>query len=431
MKQDVGKKEMQTAQVENAQNSSELSFSPREKLILGFICVVIVVVGVGAGFAISTMKKKPKKAERAAQVQVVETMQVSKQDKQIHVPAMGTVIPAVDVNIVPEVSGNIIEVSPNFVPGGRFEKGEVLLKINPKDYEFDLIKKQAVLEKAKSALQLEQGNQDIAKREWEILGSGDVSSQLDKELALRKPQLMEKIANMNSAKADVGLAKINLERTEIKAPFNAIIKSTSVNVGKQVSTQTQIAQLVGTDAYWVQVSLPVNSLKYIDINNRLKQGEVRAQVKANSGVIVDGYVRKLLSDVDADGKMARMIIEVSDVFPNANNSDGFSAAPLLLDDYVDVIIEGINVSNIFAIPRAALRDGDAVYLMSTDNKLKITQPEIIWRGAKEVYIKGGEDNSEVIVSNIPAPVDGMNIRKISELHGKRGDKAPTDKIGSK
>jgi RND family efflux transporter MFP subunit len=406
----------------------DLVFSLKEKFIIGGICFGILVFAIIAANVIASMRIRPGKAERPAQVAIVETVQVSKQNKQIHVPAMGTVIPAVDIALLPEVSGRIISVNKNFVPGGHVAEGEVLVTVNPKDYEYDLIKKQAVLEKARAALKLEQGNQDVAKREWEILGSGDVSSDTDKDLALRKPQLMEAIADMNSAKADVELAKLDLQRTRVKSPFNAVIKETYVNIGEQVSTQTQIANLVGTNTYWVQVSLSVDALKYIDIKERLGNRTITATVTDNTGNVFSGNVIELLSDLDTEGKMARMIVEVNNVFDHQEKKP---TVPLLLGDYVDVVIAGIEAQNIYVIPRSALRDNDQIFVMTKDKKLNIITPEIIWKGTNEVYIKGISADTEIITSDLSAPVQDMNVRKLSDAKGNNEDKAPKDVVGGK
>ncbi|MDT8342760.1 MAG: HlyD family efflux transporter periplasmic adaptor subunit, partial [Longimicrobiales bacterium] len=168
---------------------------------------------------------------------------------------MGTVVPARVVELHPRVSGEVVWVSGQLAPGGRLRQGETLLRLDTTDYELALQRLRTHLARAEADLAVEQGNQAIARREFELLG--EVVGEADQSLLLRKPQLDAARATVDGVQAEIARAEVELERTTLRVPFNALVRSRAVDVGARVTQSTVLATLVGTDTYWVEAAVPV------------------------------------------------------------------------------------------------------------------------------------------------------------------------------
>jgi multidrug resistance efflux pump len=154
---------------------------------------------------------------------VVEVVAAEEVPVERIVEAFGTVVPARQVEILPEVSGRVIEFHPALEPGGIIPGGETLIKIDPEEYELALARAQAGLAEAEADLQVEQGRQIVAQREWDLFGKDWAESREDEALALREPQLRQAEARIASASSLVKQAELDLRRTEIKAPFDVLV----------------------------------------------------------------------------------------------------------------------------------------------------------------------------------------------------------------
>ena len=171
-------------------------------------------------------------------------------DHETTIEAMGTVIPAQSVNLTPRISGMVQKISPNFIEGGFLKKGEFLVELDPTDFRLAIKQSENELAKAQYNLKLELGQQAIARREYELLGTH--LPEKERELVLRKPHLQAAKAAIAAAEANLRQAQLNLERTKPIAPFNAIIIQRNANVGAWMSafsTGTPLARLVGTDSF--------------------------------------------------------------------------------------------------------------------------------------------------------------------------------------
>jgi len=205
-------------------------------------------------------------------------------------------------------------------------------------------------------------------------------------------------------------ARLDIARTTVEAPFNAIVQSESVDVGQLVNNQTTLASLVGTDAFWVQVSVPVASLDWIRADP--EQGssvEIRHARGRAEPIVKSGQAVRLLGDLEPRGRMARLLVRVED--PLDLDQPVGEREPLLLGAYVEALIEGRSADRVAVIPRLALRDGDEVWIMNGDDQLEMRRVTTSYRGRDEVYVSSGIDQGDrVIVSRIAAPVPGMSLK---------------------
>ncbi len=384
-----------------------------KRLLQVFLPALVILAAIFMARTLIKMRKKP--AREAPQVMSVpvRTMEVALGSAPLTIEAAGTVLPSRQVELRPQVSGQIVEMSENLQPGGVFKEGDVILRIDPRDYQFALEKQKAQLEQAEFEVTQEKGRGAIAEREWGLLGEDMSSTPEGKELALRKPHLKRALAALEAAKIGLEEAKLDLERTTITAPFNVLVKKESVDPGQLVTTQTVLATLSGTDSYWVQASLPVSDIDLFQLPHPTGEPGAFARIihKTGSSVIEkQGRVVRLLGDLEEAGRMARVLIEIQDPLGLKQASN---QAPLLLGAFVHVEIQGDTLENVFAVPATALREGDRLWLKTEEDTLEIRTVNVLRRQQNKVFIdKGLHPGDKIVVSRIGTPVPGMGLNEI-------------------
>ncbi len=382
-----------------SENKKISSFIARSIQVL--IPVMLIVAG-GAAWSYFTstvpvMKKSPPKRE----VFVVDVQRVHRKDARTVVSAMGTVVPAREVTVKAQVSGVVRDVSDRYVPGGRMKKGENLLMLDPTDYEVAVMKAKSALADAKASLAIEQGSQNIAREELKLFSELSAETVVEKDLALRKPQLLQAQAAVESAEADLRQAMLNLNRTMVKAPFNAMIVSRSVDVGAYVGSQESLATLVGTDAFWIEAVVPLDQLSLIDLD---APGGCTAVIRSQSGGGTwDARVVQIAGKLNESSRMATVILSVANPLERGRT-------PLMIDDYVYADITGRALTDVIELPRAALQDDDTVWI-NHESALDIRKVTVAWKNADKVFLLNGVQSGElVVVSNLSTPVPGMALK---------------------
>ncbi|MGD8353763.1 MAG: efflux RND transporter periplasmic adaptor subunit [Pseudomonadota bacterium] len=382
--------------------------SRREKvaLIVTAITVLFMTCAVAAYFYFN--RPQAERRRPTPNTLIVDVRELTPTSYQITIPVMGSVVPDKEIDLKSRVAGEVVWTNPAFEEGGIVKDGQVLVRIDATEYELALVQKKAVLESAILDLKTEEGRQEIARSEWELLGLEDKATEMDRELALRKPQLAAFRANLEAARAGVKQAELDLKRTVITAPFNALVRSTDVNIGSQVTVQGTLAHLVGSDTFFIEALIPLDRLSWVHIPENPTDNGSKAVVRSGTGRVVTGRIYKLLGDLETDGRLARILIEISDPLDlERQNGD---RKPLLLGDYVNASIYARSVEDVFVIDRKYLKEGNKVYIAGEDDRLRIKPVEIIWNGADNILARGLEQGEELIVSDVPAPVEGMKIR---------------------
>jgi RND family efflux transporter MFP subunit len=393
------------------------------KKIIRYI-LPVAFLGAGIMFA-STMMKDPKIADRqeiSERVTPVAVMLAELSSAPVKISAYGNVTPAKQVVIIPQVGGQVISVNSNLVIGGTMNKGSHMLKIDPRDYEFAQESARERIANAEFGLKMERGQQAVAKEEWQMLGDSITATAEGKELALRIPQIEKAEASLKAAKTALKSTELNLSRTVIKAPFNCLVQMENIEVGQVVSPQSQVARLIGTDEYWIQVSVPMEYLSKIKFPTASEKGSL-VDVFATSGIadnVQQGRVVKLLGDLDPAGRMARIIISVYDPLLLKDKREE-KPLPLLLGAYVKVEIHCGDMENVIELPRNTLRDvADAVageglstawvWVMDSGNRLQPREVEIGWRTEESVIVTAGLTVDErIVTSTIATPISGMKL----------------------
>lgn len=361
--------------------------------------------------------------ERAVPVEVGEIVHTT---EQVVINAQGSVTAAQQVRVLPEVAGRIVQLSSALAPGGRFAAGETIATIDERDYRVLLTAQQEAVARTLLALRQEQARQAVAEEEWELLESSIPAGESNRDLALRIPQIEQAEAAVAAAEGALAKARLDLERCRITAPFNAVVLREQVDLGQLVSPQTEVATIAGTDAYWVQTSLPVEHLKWIEIPDRGGRQGSKAKVIHSAGsveIIRQGRIERLLGDVDPAGRMARLLIVIDDPLNLKGKRQG-SDLPLLIGSYVTVEIVGRTVEDAIVIPRRALREvhvagangaREGLWIMDGDDRLATREAEVIWRTEDTVFVSNGfADGERLITGAISTPIDGMKLVAVGQ-----------------
>jgi RND family efflux transporter MFP subunit len=372
------------------------------------LCIIIIAGGVwGAKY----LTRPTPKANRRPPAKIIPRVQVQTlvpTNQAIIIKATGTVVPAKKITLKSPVAGEVIKTNPEFSKGGFLKKNALVLKVDDTDYQLALVRKQSEMVSARYAIALEQGRQEVARREWSLINQNKPAG--DDELALRKPHLEKVQADLTAALAGIKQAKLNLQRTQIHSPFNAIVLAQHVEKGSQLTVHEPLADLVGTDEYWAQVSIPADRLKWISIPGSRKKTGSAARVIYRDAVRT-GSVIKLLGDLEPEGRMARLLIAIKD--PLGIKQPNTSSPPLLIGEYIRVEIAGKQIDNIYRVPRTALRNNTHLWIAGKDKKLEIRPVETIWRDTDTVFIQSGlKPGEQLIISDLSTPIAGMPLRLV-------------------
>jgi len=375
------------------------------------VLLCLMLIAAGAIGAVTLIRTAPKAQKRPPQkmAPLVSVQKVYPEPQKVIIQVMGSVVPERDLTLKSRVAGEVVHAHPEFTVGGIIRQGELILQIDDLDYQLLVAQKQREVADARYALKLELARQDIAQHEWTLLDGNHSIPEDDAELALRKPHLEKAQSDLAGAQAELKAAELQLERTRIYAPFNAIVRSTLVEKGSQVAAQETLATLAGTDEYWVQASVPVDRLQQIQIPDRRHQSGARARIIYHGGAVRAGRVVKLLSDLEAEGRMARLVISAKDPLGLNRPADGLPA--MLIGEYVRVEIQGRPIDSAFRIPRTALRDNTHVWVAGKQDRLEIREVRTIWRDAQSVLLEEGlQPGDRVVISDLATPVPGMDLK---------------------
>ena len=383
------------------------------KWIRRVLPVAILTIGVLAAVVIIRTAPRPKMVVSPKKVPQVRVQEVRLMDERVAIPVMGTVIPARKLSLKSQVGGEVVALHPEFVEGGVISAGEAILRIDPVDYELAVARAESRVAEARYQLKLELGHQEVAKREWQLLRGSRPASDFERELALRRPHLDKARAEVKAAEAELEQARINLSRVRLTAPFNALVLSRMVVKGSRVTAQETLAELVGTDEFWVQVSLPVDRVGWFTVPAGAKEEGARAVVRSGEKGEREGRVIRLLGDLEEQGRMARALVSVPDQMGRKKGKD--VSTPLLLGQFVRVTIEGNQLPRVVRIPRTALREGDRVWIVDEEGRLRFRRVRVAWREKETLLVQGElRDGERLVLSEVTVPAEGMAIEVLAD-----------------
>lgn len=377
----------------------------KRKIILP---VAILLSAVVIAAILGSMRPPPSRDTPVRPAVLVEVLEVEKRDETFYVPAQGTVMPRHQTSVVSEVSGRIIDVSPRLVAGGYFQAGEVMLRVDPADYEADLEDAKANLARAQAAVAQERALGRVAEAEWRSIEAGEIP-----ELGLRQPQLASELANLRSAEARLMRAERNLERTEVRAPFDGVLSNRAVNLGQFISMNTVVGTLFGTELAEVRVPLTDYDLSFLDldaIDSEVPGGPevtLRAQV---AGQIHEwkGEIVRTEGILDSGSRVTYGVIEVRDPY---NRYELAHPRPLNFGRYVVADIRGVTAPGLVKLPRYAMNADGNVWVVSDERMLELRAVSLYRSAQNYVYVREGLKNGErVMLTQLDNPLPGMRVR---------------------
>lgn len=376
---------------------------------VAFALPALVVAGaIGGVIGMSVLKPKPDEKEEAVKATPVAVAYAEARPVNLSVTTQGEALPLREIDLTPEITGRVIAVSPSFIEGGAFTQGDMLLKIEPTEFELRVTQARAAVAQANNRYASEVAEAEIAKREWEEIGNGEGSS-----LALRRPQLAEASAALASARAALKEAELQLSRTEIRAPFNGRVQSKSVDIGQFITAAAPIGRIFSSDV--MQIALPLTDAEL----GRLGLSVGFVATKDNPGTSVTltapmagkvrnwtGRVTRTSSSFDRETRVLFAYVEVAD--PYGSGAD--DGAPLAAGLFVTATIDGRAIENSVVIPRAALRGKDKVYIARDDDTMEIRQVAVAASNKNDaILIDGLADGEAVITSPVRGAAEGMAI----------------------
>ncbi|MBT7173457.1 MAG: efflux RND transporter periplasmic adaptor subunit [Gammaproteobacteria bacterium] len=371
--------------------------------------IAIVVAGfITMGIIIKTgptMDQKPP----ASTAPLVRTWIATSETVQLSVLTYGSVQPRTESELIPEVSGRVIKISPSMVSGGFIRKGEILLEIDPLDYEVALEQARASLAAAKSEL-------TNAKKAYERLldlAKQQSASQSQQDDALNRLRFGQ--ASIREAAARLSRAERDISRTKIKAPYDGRVRSKRVDIGQFVNRGAPIASLYATDFAEVRLPLHDEELAHLDLPLAGQESPnqptaiLRARF-AGANHTWEGKIVRTEGELDPKTRMINVVAQVEAPYKRSGNRP-----PLAIGLFVEAEIVGNTVDNVYIVPRSALQANEQVYVLSSEYRLQFRDVNILRTVEEDVYITSGFKSGETIcLSTISNAVEGMLVEPVTE-----------------
>ncbi|MEM9621004.1 MAG: efflux RND transporter periplasmic adaptor subunit [Pseudomonadota bacterium] len=362
--------------------------------VLAPILILIVLLGVGVA-----VLQNPPEAQRRSPPQgpklTVETMVVLPRDYQVIISSFGTVQPRTQSQLVAQVGGQVTEVQISFRPGEFFATGDVLLTIDPQDYEADVRIAEAALLDAIQAEAQEAARAEQALNVWESLGEPDKEPT---PLVLREPQLAAAKARVISAKANLTKAELDLARTQIKAPFSGRILQQYVDLGQVVTPGTQLAEIYATDLVEIRLPIQNSDLAYIDLPDAPGTDGLDVRIRSDLGrpQSWDGRIVRTEGAIDQVARQLHVIAEISQPFTATE-----SRRALKIGEYVTAEVSGLLIPQAIVIPANTVYQNSYIYVVEHHNDTPVLQRReisIAWQNGQEVVVQAGLQSQDVIVT---------------------------------
>ncbi|MGM0481599.1 MAG: efflux RND transporter periplasmic adaptor subunit [Pseudomonadota bacterium] len=370
-----------------------------------FIPPLIIIAAIGLAVLASMTSEPPKTREQEKLAAMVEVHQVQPRDMTFLVDSQGTVRPRHSTTLLAEVSGQIIEVSDKYNAGGFFKKGEMLLQIDPSDYEVAVQQAHSQLLQAQATLAEEKARAKVAEEEWSQFTDGEAPA-----LGLRKPQLASALAALESAEANLAMAERNLQRTTIKAPYDSLLSNKQGDLGQFVGAGAQIATLLGTELGEVRLPLSDLDVTYLNLpEQNSAQPKVLLQSQV-SGVDAQWSGRLVRTEGVLDDA-SRVIYGVAEIPDPYNLEKQTHPEPLRFGRFVQAQIEGQKVSQVMKVPTYAINNDGTVWVVGDNRQLQKKNIEVIRTQENTSIVSSGlEKGDRVVLTQLKNALNGMKVR---------------------
>jgi RND family efflux transporter MFP subunit len=375
--------------------------------------VMVVIIGLGvAGFlALTASKPQLKRTKPPVPVPTVRVFPVKTGPQPIVVRGEGTVRPRREIELVPQVGGNIVYVSPILIDGGEYKKGDVLVKIDPQDYRLAVTLAKAKVKDSESRLKIAEEEAASSVEEWQLLYQNNQKVGRDiPSLVAKEPQLAAAKARLAGDRADLQKAQLNLERTELKAPFDGRVSEERIDIGQYVAPGMALATLYSTRAAEIVVPFDDESLFWFDVPGFTPGNGDGSTVKVISRIagrdrIWSGKIMRAEGKLDERTRMINVAVLVENPYA--------TKPPLVAGLFVTVEIAGHTIEDAAVIPRAALRENNTVWVVDDSGRLTFRTVEVARLETNQVILRSGlADGENVVTSGLRAVTNGMQVRMV-------------------
>ncbi|MBC2717644.1 MAG: efflux RND transporter periplasmic adaptor subunit [Desulfobacteraceae bacterium] len=380
--------------------------------IQGIITILIIVIGVAGFTKLKAGKKAIERQKPEVPLPMVRTVTVNTGPMQIILTGQGSAKPVQEIQLVPQVNGKIVEVASSLVNGGMFRTGDILLSIEPVDYEISVTLAEARVKEAESLFKLAQEESAAAGDEWRRHNSNEEPP----PLVVKEPQLAAARALLEAERSNLKEARLNLERTRLTAPFNGRVVSENVDIGQYVSPGQSLATLHSTDAAEIVIPLEDQDLFWFDVPGFTTNSQIGAAAEVKA-VVAGKEVRWAGRVVRSEGrinKLTRMhnvVVQVEKPYA--------SLPPLAAGQFVEIEIYGRTIDHATVIPRVAMRENQTVWIVNPEeSRLYFRKVDVARSTHAGLVIEDGLSNNEmVVISSLKAVGDGMKVRFVENNGG--------------
>lgn len=372
------------------------------------IPIVVLSCGIAGAWALVANRPELEPKVRTNEAPWVETITVQPQTLKINIRSQGIVKPREELTLVPEVAGKIVRMHPNFVPGGFFEAGELLIAIDPRDYDHAVAAAEAAIAEARRQVLFEEAQAEQAQEEWQALGEGQSTP-----LAMHEPQLAEARAKLKSAESELANAKLRRSRCDLFAPFAGRVVEKQAGIGQYVQIGDSLARLFATDAADVRLPVPAEQLGFLPFDFVSSGGGISRE----TGVMLSadiagarhrwqGRIVRAEATVDETTGLLHLIAEIRNPYQSKQGG-----VPLLAGLFVQAEIEGREQHDVFELPVGVLNSMQEALVIDGDRRLHIRRLDVLRRDADRIWIESGlTEGEQVVISGVPVPVEGMKVR---------------------
>lgn len=411
------------------------------KTLLKLLPLGILLIGGGLAFLLIASREAPTRRQLPYEGPLVEGIAAPPQTLQVTVDGQGTVRPAAQIDLVPQVPGIVVWKSTQLEAGGFFARGDLLLRIDPRDYELAVTRAEAGVARALYQLDLAREEAAVARQEWEMLQVQQDTQRQANALVLKLPQVRAAEADLQAAEASLAEARLRLSRTRIRAPFDGRVRAADIDAGQYVNANQPVARIYSIEKAEIVVPVPDEDMAWFDLPSPLasdpmatataQAGGADAVVSASERPAAalppppeapkarvsadyagrphqwEGRVVRSEAELDPRSRMMRLVVEVDRPYA----APGDDRAPLLVGMFVDVEILGTQVDDVRVLPRLALRQGDVVWVADAQGRLRVRPAQVVKVRQEEVLVRLELAPEErVIVSQLNGVTDGMKVR---------------------
>jgi RND family efflux transporter MFP subunit len=393
--------------------TGKIAMSRAQKNIIQTIITILIIVIGFAGFSkLKAGKQGIEKQQPEVPLPMVRTVTVSIAPMQVIITGQGSVKPVQETQLVPQVKGKVVEVASSLVNGGLFKKDDLLLSIEPVDYEILVTLAQARVKEVESLHKLALEESAAAGDEWRQHNSNEDPP----PLVIKEPQLAAARAMLEAERSNLKEARLNLERTRLTAPFNGRVVSENVDIGQYISPGQLLATLHSTDAAEIVIPLEDEDLFWFNVPGFTSDSPVgaAAEVKAmvaGKQVSWQGRVVRSEGRINALTRMHNVVVQVEKPYA--------TLPPLAAGQFVEIDLYGRTIENAAVIPRAAMHENQTVWVADPEkNRLYFRKVNVARSNHDGIVIQGGlSDKEMVVISSLKAFSDGMKVRIVENEGG--------------